>query len=80
MRGTGYGNVIAGNILALGGQLNDEKRMRKKWKMCWKCQKDKTPKGGYLRLMPGIQKFICKDCLDAKEKSMSELNSKTLKE
>ncbi len=43
MRGTGFGNVLAGNIAALRGQQRNEKRMSQKWKMCWKCQKDKSP-------------------------------------
>jgi len=43
--------------------------MSQKWKMCWKCQKDKTPYGGYLRITAGLHKFICKDCMDAKEKA-----------
>lgn len=69
MRGTGYGNVLAGNIEALKGQFRNEKRMNAKWKMCWKCQKDKNPYGGYLRVMAGLHKFICKDCMDARAKN-----------
>jgi hypothetical protein len=72
MRGTGFGNVLASNIAALRGQQRNEKRMSQKWKMCWKCQKDKTPVGGYLRITAGLHKFICKDCMDAKEKANGE--------
>jgi hypothetical protein len=68
MRGTGFGNIVAGNIAALKGQQRNEKWMRRQWKMCWKCQKDKPPYGGYFRIMAGLHKFICKDCMDAKEK------------
>lgn len=68
MRGTGFGNVVAGNIAALSAQLKNEKRMNSRLKMCWKCQKDKNPYGGYMRLAAGLHKFICKDCMDAKEK------------
>jgi hypothetical protein len=68
MRGTGFGNVVAGNIAALSAQLKNEKRMNSRLKMCWKCQKDKNPYGGYMRIAAGLHKFICKDCMDAKEK------------
>ena len=69
MRGTGFGNVVAGNIAALKGQLRNEKRMHGRWKCCWKCQKDKSPYGGFLRIIGPIHKFICKDCMIAKEKA-----------
>jgi hypothetical protein len=68
MRGNGFGNVVASNIAALSAQLKNEKRMNSRLKMCWKCQKDKNPYGGYMRLAAGLHKFICKDCMDAKEK------------
>lgn len=69
MRGTGYGNVLASNIKALKGQFRNEKYMNNRWKMCWKCQKDKNPYGGHLRITAGLHKFICKDCMDVKEKN-----------
>ena len=68
MRGNGFGNVVASNIAALSAQLKNEKRMNSRSKMCLKCQKDKNPYGGYMRLAAGLHKFICKDCMDAKEK------------
>jgi hypothetical protein len=68
MRGNGFGNVVASNIAALSAQLKNEKRMNSRSKMCWKCQKDKNPYGGYMRITAGLHKFICKDCMDAKEK------------
>ena len=71
MRGTGFGNVVAQNLAALRGQQRNEKRMRQQWKMCWKCQKDKNSYGGYLRIMAGLHKFICKDCMDVKHKEKS---------
>jgi hypothetical protein len=69
MRGTGFGNVVAQNLAAASAKRNHEKWMRGQWKMCWKCQKDKPANGGYLRISAGLHKFICKDCMDAKEKS-----------
>lgn len=41
-----------------------------KIKLCWKCQKDKPVAGGYLRIQPGLHKFICKQCCEAKEKTI----------
>lgn len=49
----------------------EELRIKKQWtkkKICWKCQKDKHVVGGYLRIQPGLHKFICKQCCEAKEK------------
>jgi hypothetical protein len=67
MRGNTYRNVVAENIHGMSAQKNHEKWMNKQWKMCWKCQKDKSLHGGFLRISAGLHKFICKDCMDAKE-------------
>jgi hypothetical protein len=72
MRGQGRISIVANNIAALRAQQRNEKRMSQKWKMCWKCQKDKSPSGGFLRITAGLHKFICKDCMDAKQKKLEE--------
>jgi hypothetical protein len=72
MRGQGITSIVASNIAALRAQQRNEKRMSQKWKMCWKCQKDKSPNGGFLRITAGLHKFICKDCMDAKQKKLEE--------
>ena len=72
MRGQGSTSIVASNIAALRAQQRNEKRMSQKWKMCWKCQKDKSPNGGFLRITAGLHKFICKDCMDAKQKKLEE--------
>jgi len=72
MRGTGFGNVVAQNIAASSAKTNNHRWMRNQWKICWKCQKDKSPVGGYLRITAGLHKFICKDCMDAKERANGE--------
>jgi len=77
MRGYGFGNIVAGNIEALKAQQRNEQRMNKKFKLCWKCQKDKNPYGGYLRITTGLHKFICKDCMDAKQKQLEEKKNDT---
>jgi len=68
MRGTGFGNVVAQNVAAIRAQQRNEKWMHRQRKLCWKCQKDKSTHGGFLRILSGLHKFICKDCMDAKEK------------
>jgi hypothetical protein len=72
MRGTGFGNVVAQNVAAVRAQQRNEKRMNSKWKCCWRCQKDKDPRGGFLRIQAGLHKFICKDCMNAKQKQLEE--------
>jgi hypothetical protein len=66
MRGSGYVNTLAQNISATASFLKNQKRLHSKPKTCWKCQKDKSVKDGYLQIAPGLFKFICKDCMDAK--------------
>ena len=65
----------------LGGAYNPKKMalssrseelfVKKSWtgkkKTCWKCQKDKSTVGGFMRVAPNFFKFICKDCCDLKE-------------
>jgi hypothetical protein len=60
--------MVAENLSATSAKRHNEHVMNSKWKMCWKCQKDKNPFGGFLRITAGLHKFICKDCMDAKEK------------
>jgi hypothetical protein len=72
MRGNGFGHIVASNIAALTARQRNERRMNKKLKMCWKCQKDKNPYGGYLRIAAGLHKFICEECMDAKQKQLEE--------
>ena len=71
MRGGGLINIIGDNLSATNAKRNNEKWMNSQRKICWKCQKDKSPRGGFLRIMAGLHKFICKDCMDAKEKERS---------
>ena len=72
-RGQGQRSIMGENILAYSAiqELNKFRSTRKK--MCWKCQKDKTQHGGLARTIDGfggsVHKFICKDCLDIKEKA-----------
>lgn len=66
MRGNGFGRVVADNLSAVNPHLTVKQAMALKKKMCWRCQKDKSPAGGHLKLFAGgPAKFICKDCGEA---------------
>jgi hypothetical protein len=63
----GSRSIIAENMKAVNIHLDNKRAWYGKPKMCWKCQKDKSPFGGYLKAQAGLFKFICKDCMDAKK-------------
>jgi hypothetical protein len=73
MRGQGQRSFVAENLLGYTAtrDLNRYRLSRKK--LCWKCQKDKPQSGGSAQTLDGfggsVHKFVCKDCLDAKEKA-----------
>ena len=67
MRGHGNQHILAQNLLAVNTHLSAKQRLNCKAKMCWKCQKDKSIRGGYVKVQAGLYKFICKDCMDAKK-------------
>jgi len=71
MRGQGCKNVVAENVLATSANLNVERKMASKKRMCWKCQKDKSTIGGHIKTWNGgPMKFVCKECLEAKQKEV----------
>jgi hypothetical protein len=67
MRGRTRFDILANNIHALAPNTELNKRERKKPRMCWACQKDKSTYQGLIRIQAGLHKFVCKDCLDAKD-------------
>jgi len=67
MRGTGFKNTLAENLTAIRPQLDAKRHLNTRWKMCWKCQQNKPPTGGDLKIVPGLMRFICKDCVDKKK-------------
>ena len=71
MRGNGLVNIVGDNLGAVNPYLKSQHRLHRK-KMCWKCQKDKPSFGGSLKMMGGqvpgaLARFICKDCIEAKQ-------------
>ena len=76
MWGNGIGNIVADNLNAVNPLINVKQRMNKAPKMCWKCQKSKSTIGGHIKMYPGLMKFICKDCMDARaEAELKEKNT-----
>jgi hypothetical protein len=69
MKGHGTTKIIANNLHAGLPEVFERHRFGSHPKMCWKCQKDKSPIGGHIKTQPGLMKFICKDCMDAKTKA-----------
>lgn len=66
MRGNGHGRVVADNLSAVNPYLAAKKAMNSRKRMCWRCQKDKSPVGGHIKTFAGgPAKFICKDCGEA---------------
>lgn len=74
-QGQGQRSYVAENLLGYTAtrDLNRFRSSRKK--MCWKCQKDKPQYGGHAQTLDGfggmVHKFICRDCIVAKEKERS---------
>ena len=70
MRGQGAVHIVSENISTVSPMLEHQKLMSRRKKLCWKCQKDKATYGGSFTLLGpigGLMKFICKDCIDAKQ-------------
>jgi len=67
MRGHGNNHILAQNLMAVNTHLANTRELHGRPKMCWKCQKDKSTHGGYIKAQAGLFKFICKDCMDAKK-------------
>ena len=81
MRGTGFRNVLAENNVAVSAHQHLNKWMNGRPKLCWKCQKDKPRKGGVEKMMDGfggkLRKFICQDCIEAKQKQLEVSHDRT---
>lgn len=73
MRGNVHKNVLAENVVALSGQQSFERWANRQGLLCWKCQKTKPRAGGSEQMMDGfggkLRKFICQDCVEAKQRS-----------
>jgi hypothetical protein len=77
MRGDGAFSVLDSNNFAINPQQNFAKFASRHWLMCWKCQQEKPRKGGAEKMMgggvtTGLRRFICQECVEAKQKSLQE--------
>lgn len=74
MRGNGLFKVLENNQAALAPHKHFGEWASRQGLMCWKCQKNKPRQGGSEKMMggltTGIRRFICQDCVEAKERSM----------
>ena len=75
MKGNGSFSVMNSNNFAVSPQQNFTKWINKRGLMCWKCQQTKPRQGGSEKMMgkgiEGIRRFICQDCVEAKQKSLN---------
>jgi hypothetical protein len=75
MKGHGVRNIVAENLFATHAKDDNSRWMYNQGLMCWKCQKDKPRKGGEEKIMgkgiQGLRKFICKECVEAKQRSIA---------
>jgi hypothetical protein len=75
MRGQRYKSIVAENLIAALPHEFAKQTMNNRKRMCWQCQKDKSPAGGHIKTFKGgPMKFICKECMEAKKAK----NEKTL--
>jgi hypothetical protein len=76
MKGQGQGqrSYVAENLLGYTATRDLNRYRSSRTKMCWKCQKDKPQYGGSAQTLDGfggmVHKFICGDCIHAKQRSL----------
>ena len=67
MRGQRFKSIIAENVLAATPDIAAHQAMNRKRKTCWSCQQDKSTIGGHMKIVPGLMKFVCAECVAAKK-------------
>ena len=74
MKGNGLFSVMDSNSFAVSPQQHFAKWASRQGLLCWKCQKTKPRRGGSEKMMgkgiEGIRRFICQDCIEAKQRSL----------
>ena len=74
MRGNGATHMLSQNLKAVNTHLDSQRALYRRPKMCWKCQKDKSTRGGYVKAQAGFFKFVCKDCMDANKPKETKID------
>jgi hypothetical protein len=64
MRGQTSKNIIGENLRAAISDVYTKQEYAVRRKLCWQCQKDKSPIGGSIKTWAGGSKFVCKSCMD----------------
>lgn len=60
-------SVVHENMRALDPNQQTKRWMSSRLQLCWKCQKDKPLKGGSIKMFGSVRRFICYDCLIARQ-------------
>ena len=69
-------NAVQQNIRALDPDAQTKQWMNRKPQLCWKCQKDKPPKGGSFKFFGTVRRFICVDCVLSKQTELMKTQGK----
>lgn len=64
-------SAVQENIRATDADIKNGQRMARHPQMCWKCQKDKPLKGGSIKMFGRVRRFICQDCVEAKQQAVA---------
>jgi hypothetical protein len=73
MKGNGLFSVMDSNSFAVSPQQHFAKWANRQGLLCWKCQQTKPRQGGSEKMFGGfngLRRFICKDCVEAKQRSL----------
>lgn len=65
-------SAVQENIRALDPDQQTKRWMNRRPQMCWKCQKDKPPKGGSFKFFGSVRRFICVDCVLTKQTALAK--------
>ena len=67
MIGQKYKSILAENLNSAMPNVHTKKHFARTKKCCWKCQQDKSVIGGEMKVVPGLMKFVCKECVEARK-------------
>ena len=70
-------NVVQQNLAATKDHYATRRWMNNKPQLCWKCQKDKPPKGGSFKFFGTVRRFICVDCVLTKQTELMQQRGNT---
>ena len=73
-------NIVKQNIAATSADIKTHQWLNRRPQLCWKCQKDKPLKGGSLKFFGTVRRFICVDCVLAKQVAIAKDSDARVKE